>query len=334
MRAWRIVAGSGSRGRTLTWGFEADPAPGDGELLVAVDVCGVCRTDLHMVDGDLPLHRRSVVPGHEIVGTVIDVGSGDTTGWLPGMRVGIPWLRHTCGECRYCTSGRENLCRRSEYTSWDADGGFAEMTVVPASYALRLPPGYRDAELAPMLCAGVIGYRSLMRANLPTEGSLGIYGFGASAHITAQVAIAQGISVHVMTRDPATVVDFARSVGVASVQGFHGKPEDPVDAAIIFAPVGSAIPRALSAVRPGGTVVSAGIYMSEIPALNYRRDLFGERDLRSVESNTRADAHAFLDFAATHRIRVETAEYSLDKAEYALADVRAGRVTGAAVLTI
>ncbi|MGZ8179552.1 zinc-binding alcohol dehydrogenase family protein [Williamsia sp. SKLECPSW1] len=330
MRAWRL-RGSGGR-RRLTSGVEADPTPGEGELLVGVDACGVCRTDLHLLDGDLPLHRHDVVPGHEIVGTVIDVGAGDTGGWLPGERVGVPWLRHTCGDCRYCRSGRENLCRGSRYTSWDADGGFADMTVVPAAYALRLPGGYRDTELAPLLCAGIIGHRALSRANVPDGGLLGIYGFGASAHLTAQVAIARGATVHVMTRDRAAA-ELAEEIGAESVQGFYATPEEPLDAAVVFAPVGDVIPRALGAIRPGGTVVSAGIHMSQIPALNYRRDLFHEKDLRSVEANTREDAHRFLEFAETHRLRVHVTEYPLDKATVALDDLRDGAVTGAAVLT-
>jgi propanol-preferring alcohol dehydrogenase len=299
---------------------------------VAVLVCGVCRTDLHVTEGDLPVHRAHVTPGHEVVGEVVDLGP-DTSGFRIGDRVGIAWLRGTCGSCRYCASGRENLCPQSLYTGWDADGGYAEFTTVPADFAYRLPTGYTNAELAPLLCAGIIGYRSLLRAELPPGGRLGLYGFGGSAHITAQVALAQGAEVHVMTRG-AEARELALALGAASVQGAADPPPVELDAAILFAPAGELVLPALASLGRGGTLAVAGIHLSDIPPLNYQHHLFNERQLRSVTSNTRADARAFLEFAAAHRIAVTTPEYPLADADRALGDLSAGRIAGAAVLTV
>lgn len=309
------------------------PRPGPSELLVAVQACGVCRTDLHVAEGDLPVHRPGVIPGHEVVGEVVEVGADAGAEFAVGDRVGIAWLRHTCGTCRYCRRGDENLCPQSRYTGWDADGGYAEFAVVPAAFALRLPSGYRDPELAPLLCAGIIGYRSLLRADLPAGGRLGIYGFGGSAHITAQVALANGAEVHVMTRGE-QARELALALGVASVQGAADPPPVPLDSAILFAPVGELVLPACQALDAGGTLAIAGIHLSDIPPLNYQRHLFRERQIRSVTSNTRADAHAFLDFAANHHIDVTTPEYSLGDADQALADLGAGRIAGAAVLLV
>ncbi|OBI04888.1 alcohol dehydrogenase [Mycolicibacter heraklionensis] len=309
------------------------PRPGPSELLVAVQACGVCRTDLHVAEGDLAVHRPGVIPGHEVVGEVVEVGADAGAEFAVGDRVGIAWLRHTCGTCRYCRRGDENLCPQSRYTGWDADGGYAEFAVVPAAFALRLPSGYRDTELAPLLCAGIIGYRSLLRADLPAGGRLGIYGFGGSAHITAQVALANGAEVHVMTRGE-QARELALALGVASVQGAADPPPVPLDSAILFAPVGELVLPACQALDAGGTLAIAGIHLSDIPPLNYQRHLFRERQIRSVTSNTRADAHAFLDFAATHHIDVTTPEYSLGDADQALADLGAGRIAGAAVLLV
>jgi propanol-preferring alcohol dehydrogenase len=307
-----------------------DPRPGPGELLIAVDACGVCRTDLHIVAGELPVHRPSVVPGHEVVGRVVETGAG-VTAFAAGDRAGIAWLRETCGRCRYCLAGAENLCPSSRYTGWDADGGYAGLATVRADYAYRLPDGYTEAELAPLLCAGIIGYRALRRAELPAGGRLGIYGFGASAHLTAQVAIAQGARVHVLTRS-AAAQRLARDLGAASAGGAYDPPPEPLDSAVLFAPVGDLVPVALRALDRGGTLAVAGIYLSDIPALNYERDLFQERTLRSVTSNTRADGRALLDFAATHRLEVSVTPYPMDRADAALTDLAAGRVNGAAVL--
>jgi propanol-preferring alcohol dehydrogenase len=313
------------------------PRPGPSELLVAVRACGVCRTDLHVAEGDLPVHRERVIPGHEVVGEVIEIGSAvpddGSGGFRVGDRVGIAWLRHTCGVCKYCRRGDENLCPESRYTGWDADGGYAEFATVPAAFAHRLPDGYRDSELAPLLCAGIIGYRSLLRAQLPPGGRLGIYGFGGSAHITAQVALAQGAEVHVMTRGE-RARELALELGAASAQGAADPPPVPLDAAILFAPVGDLVLPACEALDRGGTLAIAGIHLSDIPALNYQRQLFQERQIRSVTSNTRADAREFLDFAGRHRIEVTTPEYPLGQAARALADLSAGRIAGAAVLLV
>jgi propanol-preferring alcohol dehydrogenase len=309
------------------------PVPAADELLVAVAACGVCRTDLHVTEGDLPVHRAGVIPGHEVVGEVVAAGPAAGTDFAVGDRVGIAWLRHTCGQCGYCLGGRENLCPQSRYTGWDADGGYAEFATVPAAFALRLPDGYTDEELAPLLCAGIIGYRSLMRAELPEGGRLGIYGFGGSAHITAQVALAKGAEVHVMTRGvPAR--ELAMTLGAASAQGADDPPPVKLDAAILFAPVGELVLPALEALDRGGTLAIAGIHLSDIPKLNYQRHLFQERQVRSVSSNTRADAREFLDFAGRHHIAVTTPRYPMSHADRALADLAGGRIAGAAVLTV
>ncbi len=307
--------------------------PGPSELLVAVRACGVCRTDLHVTEGDLPVHRERVTPGHEVVGEVIEVGPDAGQGFRVGDRVGIAWLRHTCGLCSYCRRGDENLCPNSRYTGWDADGGYAEFATVPAAFAHHLPSGYSDCELAPLLCAGIIGYRSLQRAALPPGGRLGLYGFGGSAHITAQVALAQGAEVHVMTRGVAAQ-RLALELGAASAQGAGYPPPVKLDAAILFAPVGDLVRPALEALDRGGTLAIAGIHLSDVPVLNYQRHLFQEREIRSVTSNTRADARAFLDFAGQHHIAVTTPEYPLGQANQALADLGAGRISGAAVLLV
>jgi alcohol dehydrogenase, propanol-preferring len=309
------------------------PRPAPNELLVAVQACGVCRTDLHVSEGDLPVHKQGVTPGHEVVGEVIEVGADAGEDFNVGDRVGIAWLRHTCGVCRFCVRGRENLCPESRYTGWDADGGYAEFATVPSAYAHHLPTGYSNSELAPLLCAGIIGYRSLLRADLPPGGRLGLYGFGGSAHITAQVAIAQGAEVHVMTRGEAAQ-KLASSLGAASVQGASDPPPVPLDSAILFAPAGDLVLPALEALDRGGTLAIAGIHLSDIPTLNYQRHLFQERQLRSVTSNTRADAREFLAFAGRHHIDVSTPEYALAQADQALSDLSEGRIAGAAVLLV
>jgi propanol-preferring alcohol dehydrogenase len=307
------------------------PQPGRDELLVAVRACGVCRTDLHVTEGDLAVHRPAVIPGHEVVGEVVAVGPDAGYGFAVGDRVGIAWLRHTCGVCDYCTRGDENLCPNSRYTGWDADGGYADFATVPSAFAHHLPDGYTDSELAPLLCAGIIGYRSLLRAQLPAGGRLGLYGFGGSAHITAQVALAQGAEVHVMTRgDDARRL--ALDLGAASAQGAADPPPVKLDAAILFAPVGDLVLPAMEALDRGGTLAVAGIHLSDIPALNYQRHLFQERQIRSVTSNTRDDAREFLAFAGRHRIEVTSPEYSLEQADRALTDLVEGRIAGAAVL--
>ncbi|MCV7279072.1 zinc-binding alcohol dehydrogenase family protein [Mycolicibacterium flavescens] len=341
MTAWQVRRPGPMQTRPLARGRLPVPRPGPGELLVAVRACGVCRTDLHVAEGDLAVRREGVVPGHEVVGEVVSIGEDavgdggarDTERFAVGDRVGIAWLRHTCGRCRYCLRGAENLCPQSRYTGWDADGGYAEFAVVAGAYAHRLPSGYTDAELAPLLCAGIIGYRALMRAELPAGGRLGIYGFGGSAHLTAQVALASGAEVHVMTRGE-RARELALALGAASAQGAADQPPVALDAAILFAPVGDLVPPALEALDRGGTLAVAGIHLSDIPMLNYQRHLFQERQLRSVTSNTRDDARDFLAFATAHHLEVSCPQYPLDRADEALADLAAGRVSGAAVLRI
>jgi alcohol dehydrogenase, propanol-preferring len=333
MRAWIV-----DRAKMLEAAELPVPEPGPGELLVRVLACGVCRTDLHVRDHELPPHKRPVVPGHEVVGEVVAVGPETAVGPesaadppVVGSRVGIAWLRHTCGSCAYCLRGQENLCPSSLYTGWDADGGYAEYATVPAGYAYALPGGYSDLELAPLLCAGIIGFRALRRADLPPGGRLGIYGFGASAHLAAQVAIAEGAEVHVLTRSTAAQA-LALSLGAASAGGAYDAPPVPLDAAILFAPVGTLVPVALEALDRGGTLSIAGIYLSDLPSLNYDRHLFQERTVRSVTANTRDDGRAFLEVAAAHRLRLAVTPYELGQADQALDDLAADRVNGAAVL--
>lgn len=325
MRAWRVERPGPAASCPLRARSEPAPRPGAGELLVRVRACGVCRTDLHVAEGDLPVHRAGVVPGHEVVGEVVAASAGFAAGDL----VGIAWLRGTCGECRFCRRGAENLCPSSTYTGWDVDGGYADLAVVPADFALRLPAGYPDSALAPLLCAGIIGYHALLRSALPPNGRLGIYGFGASAHLAAQVAIARGAEVHVVTRS-AAARELALALGAASASGSEQPP--PLDSAIIFAPAGALVPVALAALDRGGTLAVAGIHLSDIPPLHYRRHLFQDRQLRSVTANTRAQAREFLAFAGAHRLHVETTDYPLETADRALLDLAEGRVNGAAVL--
>ena len=306
-----------------------EPTPGDDEIAVRVTVCGVCRTDLHVVDGDLPQHRSPVVPGHEVVGVVETVGSR-VTGFAVGDRAGVAWLRGTCGTCTWCRRGAENLCRESRYTGWDEDGGYAELAVAPAAFAYRLPD-LPDQQVAPRLCAGIIGYRALRRAKVPPGGRLGVYGFGASAHITAQIAMAQGCEVHVMTRDQ-SARRLALELGAASAGGATDPPPVPLDSAIVFAPAGELVPVALAALEQQGRAVLAGIHLTDVPALRYQEHLFREKTLTSVTSNTRADGEELLALAPRLGVRVTTTPYPFDRADAALRDLAEDRVHGAAVL--
>lgn len=313
------------------------PRPAPDELLVKVLACGVCRTDLHVRDHDLPPHKVPVVPGHEIVGEVVEIGAHVEAGpdgepFRRGQLVGGAWLRSTCGACAYCLRGQENLCASSRYTGWDEDGGYAEYAVLPAGYTYRLPEGYSPAELAPLLCAGIIGFRALRRAAVPRGGRLGIYGFGASAHLAAQVALAEGATVHVATRAEAAR-RLALELGAASVGGAYDLPPEPLDSAILFAPVGDLVPVALEALDRGGTLSIAGIYLTDIPPLNYERHLFQERTVRSVTANTRQDGREFLAIAAERRLRIAVTPYDFGSADRALHDLAADRVNGVAVLT-
>lgn len=305
------------------------PAPGPGQVLVRVLACGVCRTDLHVVDGDLPEPKIPVIPGHEIVGRVEALGT-DVGGIAPGDRIGIPWLGWSCGECASCRAGRENLCRRARYTGYQIDGGYAEYAVADARFCFPLPAGYDDQHAAPLLCAGLIGYRAYRMAGEGTR--VGIYGFGAAAHIIAQVARHRGREVYAfVTPGDADAVDFATRVGVTWAGFSDQPPPAPLDSAIIFAPVGRLVPEALSRVVPGGVVVCAGIHMSDIPSFPYRL-LWEERLVRSVANLTRDDAREFLALAAEVPIRTHVRPYPLREANRALEDLRSGRLSGAAVI--
>src|SRR5579863_116652 len=305
------------------------PRPTAGQVLLAVKACAVCRTDLHVIDGELADPKLPLVPGHEIVGVVIEKGA-EVEKFAVGDRVGVPWLGWTCGACDYCRGGRENLCDRARYTGYQIDGGYAEMAVADARYCFALPAQFDDVGAAPLLCAGLIGYRTLRMAG---DGNrVGIYGFGAAAHIVAQLARFEGRTVFAFTKPgDRDAQDFARALGVEWAGGSDETPPEALDAALIFAPVGALVPAALSATRKGGTVVCGGIHMSDIPAFPYAL-LWKERSLRSVANLTRADAEEFLALAPEAGVKTETATYPLDRANEALADLRAGRLEGAAVL--
>ena len=307
------------------------PVPGPNQVLVRVHACGVCRTDLHIVDGELAHPKLPLVPGHQIVGTVTAAGPG-VTAHRVGDRVGVPWLGWTCGVCRYCTSGRENLCDRAKFTGYDIDGGYAQFTVADERYAFALPADYPDLQAAPLLCAGLIGYRSLRMTG--DAHRLGLYGFGGAAHLIAQVAVWEGRRVFGLTRPGDTAAqEFARSLGAVWAGGSDETPPEELDAAIIFAPVGELVPAALRAVAKGGRVVCAGIHMSDIPSFPYDI-LWGEREVRSVANLTRADGEAFLAVAPRVPLRSEVHPYPLADANRALDDLRSGRFTGAAVLQV
>jgi alcohol dehydrogenase, propanol-preferring len=308
-----------------------DPVPGPGQVLIWVDACGVCRTDLHVFEGDLKEPKLPLVPGHEIVGRIAGLGQG-VERFRVGERVGVPWLGFTCGVCERCRAGQENLCPNAKFTGYQIDGGYAECCVADARYCFPLPEGYSDQEAAPLLCAGLIGYRALRMAG---EGRrIGLYGFGAAAHITAQVARWQGRTVFAFTRPGDRAgQDFARGLGADWAGGSDEMPPERLEAALIFAPVGCLVPAALAASAPGGIVVCAGIHMSDIPSFPYAL-LWEERILRSVANLTRKDAEEFLALAPKAKVRTETVPYPLAAANQALADLAAGRIEGAAVLTI
>ncbi|AEH08118.1 zinc-binding alcohol dehydrogenase family protein [Candidatus Protofrankia datiscae] len=330
MIGWQVATPAPAAARPLRRAVVPVPEPAVGQVRLRVAACGVCRTDLHLAEGDLPPRRPGTIPGHEVVGYVDALGD-DVDGAAIGDRLGIAWLRETDGACGYCRRGAENLCPASRYTGWDADGGYAEYAVVRADYAYQLPAGYSDGELAPLLCAGIVGFRALRRAELPPGGRLGIYGFGASAHLAAQVALAEGARVHVMTRSEAAR-RLALSLGASSASGAYEAPPEPLDAAVLFAPVGDLVPVALRALDRGGTLSIAGIHLSDVPVLNYQQHLFQERSVRSTTANTRADGHEFLEIAGRHRLAVTITPYPLDRADDALVDLAADRVNGAAVL--
>jgi propanol-preferring alcohol dehydrogenase len=325
MRAQVLTAA----GRPLAAAELPAPRPGPHQVLIKVRACAVCRTDLHVVDGELSDPKLPLVPGHEIIGTIVETGES-VDRFRVGDRIGVPWLGWTCGVCEYCRSGRENLCDRARFTGYQIDGGYAELTVADQRYCFAIDPRWGDVEAAPLMCAGLIGYRTLrMAGDAPL---IGIYGFGAAAHIVAQVARHQGRRFFAFTRPgdlPAQ--DFARSLGAEWAGGSDQSPPEPLDAALIFAPVGALVPAALAATEKGGTVVSGGIHMSDIPSFPYRI-LWEERVLRSVANLTRRDAEEFLALAPAAGIRTETVTYPLARANDALADLRNGALQGAAVL--
>jgi alcohol dehydrogenase, propanol-preferring len=317
-----------SAGRPLGLESLPDPEPGDGQVLVRVRACAVCRTDLHIVDGELDRPKLPLVPGHQIVGAVERVGNG-VDSFAPSMLVGIPWLGWTCGSCRFCLRGRENLCTSARFTGYDIDGGYAELAVADARFCFPIPDGYTPDEASPLLCAGLIGFRSLGMCG--DAKTIGFYGFGAAAHVIAQIAIHQGREIFAFTREGDTRgQDFARGLGVAWAGASTESPPEPLDAAIIFAPV---VPAALRATDRGGTVVCAGIHMSDIPSFPYSI-LWNERTIRSVANLTRRDGELFFEALKDVRIRSRVNLYRLDGANDALSDLRAGRIDGAAVLKI
>ena len=309
-------------GQPLRLAEAPEPAAAAGQLLIEVRACGVCRTDLHILDGELHVERTPLVPGHQIVGLVAD----------SDRRVGVPWLGWTCGECAYCRSGRENLCDLARFTGRDVDGGFAEWAVADERFCFDVPEGYPDLQAAPLLCAGLIGHRALRMAGDPAR--LGLYGFGAAAHIVCQLAVAEGRRVFAFTRpDDSEARELATELGAEWTGDSLAAPPEPLDAALIFAPAGELVPAALRAVAKGGTVVCAGIHMSDIPSFPYR-DLWGERTVRSVANLTRADGEALLHLAPTVPVRTHVRAYPLEQANAALEDLRAGRIRGAAVLDV
>ncbi len=324
MTAWAVSNGRLKR-------IDRDPGePGPGQILVRVSCCGVCRTDLHLLDGDLPARHPDVVPGHEVVGRVAAAGDGATR-FAIGDRVGVAWLASTDGTCRFCRRGAENLCLAPSFTGWDRDGGYADYCLAEEAYAYGLPSGLDDELAAPLLCAGIIGYRALVSAAVPAGGTLGIYGFGGSAHLTAQVAMAQGLRVHVRTRGAANR-ELAARLGAATIGEAAEPVPEPLNGAILFAPAGELVPVIMAALDRGGTLAVAGIWLSDIPALNYDATLFQERTLRSVTANTRTDGETFLALAERLGVRATSVPYPMSEAPRALEDLRNGRFSGAAVL--
>jgi alcohol dehydrogenase, propanol-preferring len=306
--------------------------PGPGELLVKVNFCGVCHTDLHIVEGELPLARLPLIPGHQVVGQVVEMGPR-TGGFQMGERVGLAWLQWACGQCRFCQTGLENLCEKAQFTGFHRDGGYAQMAVAPAAFAYHLPEHFADLAAAPLLCAGIIGYRALKLSAIKPGGRLGIYGFGGSAHIAIQVARHWQCEVLVFTRSPGHQ-ELARHLGAAWVGQAQDTPPVPLDSAVIFAPAGNLVPEALRALNKGGTLALAGIHMSQIPALDYDKHLYYEKTIRSVTASTRRDGEELLQLAAKIPIQTKTQQFPLAEANKALQLLKAGKINGAAVLAM
>jgi propanol-preferring alcohol dehydrogenase len=335
VRALRLHAPAAVATRPLVPEETPDPAPGPGQVLVKVSACGICRTDLHVVEGELPVRKTRVIPGHQVVGTVAGAGPGAQA--LLGRRVGIGWLHRTCGSCRFCASGRENLCDAPDFTGWTVDGGFATLALAEADFVYELPESFSDVAAAPLLCAGIIGYRALGLTGLSTRPSgfrgarLGLYGFGAAGHVAIQIARARGADVYVMTRDKERHQALAEELGAAWVGGARGAPPSKLDAAIIFAPAGELIPAGLAALDKGGTLVLGGIHMSDSPPIPYEL-LYQERVVRSVANNTREDGREFLAEAARIPVTTHVRTFALEEANEALIALKTDAIRGAGVL--
>jgi propanol-preferring alcohol dehydrogenase len=332
VRAWVVDQPGPIDGGPLRLVERPEPVPAAGEVVVLVATCGVCRTDLHLAEGDLPPRRAGVTPGHQVVGTVVTRGPGALR-FSVGDRIGVAWLRRTCGACRFCAAGRENLCVAPSFTGWDADGGFAERCSVPEAFAYRLPDALDDACAAPLLCAGIIGYRALQVAQCPDGAALGVWGFGASAHLTVQAAMARDIRVHVFTR-AAAARQLAMELGCASAQDSADTGPEPLQSAIVFAPSGTVVPLALRQLDRGGICAVAGVHLSDVPRLVYEDELFYEKQLRSVTANTRADGIELLELARAGAVRPRVTEYDFTDLPRALSDIAADRLVGSAVVRV
>ncbi|HYH87397.1 MAG TPA: zinc-dependent alcohol dehydrogenase family protein [Pyrinomonadaceae bacterium] len=334
MRAWLLKTPAPVASRPLELSEVDVPVPRDGELLLKVSACAVCRTDLHVVEGELPARRSPVIPGHQVVGRVAAIGAG-AEAFNVGDRVGLAWLGRTCGECRFCRGGRENLCERAEFTGWTRDGGYAEFVAADARFVYALPSGFDDVQAAPLLCAGIIGYRALRLTGLQTWAGarLGIYGFGAAGHVAIQIARSRGAEVFVMTRDRERHQALASELGATWVGGADEEPPARLDAALIFAPAGELVPAALKSLDKGGALVTGGIHMSDIPSLPYAL-IYGERVVRSVANNTREDGRAFLEEAALSGVRTHVQTFPLEEANEALFALKHDAVRGACVLLV
>jgi propanol-preferring alcohol dehydrogenase len=336
MKAWILNKPAPVSERPLHPSELAVPAPSDDELLLRVAACGICRTDLHVVEGDLPVRRSPVIPGHQIVGSVAALGSS-VEGFDIGDRVGVAWLNRTCGVCEFCVAGRENLCDEAMFTGWTVDGGYAEYAVAPAAFTYRLPDGFNDMQAAPLLCAGIIGYRCLRLTGLCHDewkgARLGLYGFGAAGHVCIQLARARGAEVYVCTRDRERHQALANELGATWVGGTFEQPPVKLDASIVFAPAGEIVPVTLKAIRKGGTVVLGGIHMSSIPSFDYSL-IYGERMVRSVANNTRADGRDFLIEAARIPVQTHVQTFSFDQANEALIALKSDSIRGAGVLVM
>ena len=330
MRAMVLEAQANIDTAPLLWRELPDPVPGPGEVRLRVRCCAVCRTDLHVIEGDLPARGLPRVPGHQVVGIVEALGTGCSILQV-GDRVGVAWLRHTCGSCAFCRSGRENLCEAAAFTGYHADGGYAELAVAPEAFAYRIPDAFEDSAAAPLLCSGIIGYRALQRAEVPAGGTLALYGFGGSAHVVLQIARARGNRVFVVSRNAGHAA-LAGRLGASWVGQDAAAMPEPADSAILFAPAGHLVPVALAHLQKGGTLALAGIYMTDTPPLRYEEHLFYEKNIRSVTANTRADGQALLEEAAAVPVRPQVRTYALREANTALQDLKHDRMQGSGVL--